>query len=349
MLNFDAYFEPADELARLLYDFSQSTGTQRFQIGRKIYHSDYICRLRTIQSLSGVEFLSGKISAQRINSIKKDFFFNPAIPSFSKTNTALFPDMPYHRHDYLELVIVLKGQYTQSINGRLHRHREGDICMLNPNVLHRDVAPGPRDRVLFLGFSPNYLRGELTRGLKSHQKLSAFIEEQGGRSERQYILFHPQDFEQTETLLLHILEEDTHKLPGHHIIICGFLIRLFSQLSEGEHYEICCQNTSEIKDNLISEVLDYMRAHLSDVNRKELAAFFHFNPDYLNRLLIQVTGQNYSAHLRELRLEQAADQLRFTAMSVNTIIQNLGFSNKGHFNRIFREKFGVLPGEYRRQ
>lgn len=92
-----------------------------------------------------------------------------------------------------------------------------------------------------------------------------------------------------------------------------------------------------------------MDAHLTNLTRAELAAFFHFNPDYLSRLLQEVTGQSYSTHLREMRLAWVANQLRNTNKSVNAIIRELGFSNKGYFNRLFKERYGALPGEYRSQ
>lgn len=62
-----------------------------------------------------------------------------------------------------------------------------------------------------------------------------------------------------------------------------------------------------------------------------------------------MTGENYSANLRQIRLQRAAEQLKNTDKSVNGIIRELGFSNKGHFNRMFTEKYGMLPGAYRKE
>lgn len=349
MVGIEVYFEPALELSQLIHSFNQASDAEKAEIGQKIYHCAYITRLRTIQSISGVEFLSGKMTEQKVNTSKKDFFYNPAIPSAPAEHGTPPHEMPYHRHDYLELVVVLHGQYTQSINGILHRHGAGDICMLNPNVIHRDVVPGADDRVMFLGLSPNYLRGELARWFKPHPELAAFAENQNMHGTQQYALFHPPEFTLVEGLIEHILEEDTNKLPGHHAIISGLLTRLFKALCDGCHYEICHQSQTEINESLIAEVLRYMEQHVSTVTRETLASFFHFNPDYLNRLLKEVTGLSYSTHLREIRLKWAADRLRSTELSVNAIIRELGFANKGYFNRVFREKYGMLPGEYRRQ
>lgn len=346
-MDLEKYFKPALEMAQLVHIFDEAEGEHKAQIGQQIFNSEFMAHIREVQTITGEEFLRGELPPLSVNTAKKDFFYDPAIPRISET--AARHEMHYHRHEYLEMVVVLRGTYVQAINGTLHQHNEGSICLLNPNVIHRDIVPGPEDRVLFLGLSPNYLRDELVHSLKQHTAIASFMEYRNGRGTQQYILFHPPEFELVKELVGQLLEEDTRRLPGHHAVIKGLLTRLLSKLAEGHHYEICYQSDSEIHKDLVAEVLQYMDAHLTNLTRAELAAFFHFNPDYLSRLLQEVTGQSYSTHLREMRLAWVANQLRNTNKSVNAIIRELGFSNKGYFNRLFKERYGALPGEYRSQ
>ena len=95
--------------------------------------------------------------------------------------------------------------------------------------------------------------------------------------------------------------------------------------------------------------MKYMEDHHAEVDRTGLGSFFHFNPDYLNRFLVRMTGENYSSNLRRIRLQRAAEELKHTDKSVNDIIHGLGFSNKGHFNRMFSDMYGMLPGAYRKE
>lgn len=94
---------------------------------------------------------------------------NPATPSPQPEGERHY-QMPYHRHDYLELIFVLRGKYVQSINGVLHELKAGEVCMLNPNVIHRDEISGMEDRVLFMGLSSGFLKGELDRFLRLIRK-----------------------------------------------------------------------------------------------------------------------------------------------------------------------------------
>ena len=347
-MDMETWFAPALEMGRLVWEYRMAKPEEKEELERQIRNSSYISRLNTMQSYSGVDFLRGIVQTEKVNSIRRDFFLNPAIPSLHGNGESHY-QMSYHRHDYREFIFVLRGSYVQSINGELHRHQAGDVCMLNPNVIHRDEVSGPEDRVLFMGLSAGFLKGELARFFAPHPEIAAFMDNQFGRTDQQYILFHREDFSPVEGLLEQIVEEDERKLPGHHLVIKGYLVRMFGLLSENHGYTCHYQSRKEIEENLLAEILNYMQDHLDTVNRTELAAFFHFNPDYLNRFLLQKTGENYSSHLRSMRLQAAAEQLKATDKSVNEIIRELGFSNKGHFNRMFSEKYGMLPGAYRKE
>ena len=347
-MDMETWFAPAIEMGKLVNEYRMAPPEDKERVEREIRNSAYLSRLHIVQSYSETSFLQGILPEQKINVIRKDFFMNPAIPTSHMPGQVHY-QMPYHRHDYLELIFVLRGKYVQSINGVLHELKAGEVCMLNPNVMHRDEISGPEDRVLFMGLSSELLKGELIRFFKPHPEIAAFMENQYGRTNQQYIWFKREKFAPVEALLSQIVEEDENKLPGHHLVIKGCLVRLFGLLTEERSYSCHYQSRSEIEENLTAEILRYMEEHPANINRTGLAEFFHFNPDYLNRFLLRMTGENYSANLRKIRLKAAVVQLKNTDKSVNDIIRELGFSNKGYFNRIFLETYGLLPGAYRKE
>ncbi len=69
----------------------------------------------------------------------------------------------------------------------------------------------------------------------------------------------------------------------------------------------------------------------------------------LFRKLKAVTGSTPHVIIRSLRLKRAAQLLEETAMTVTEITYAVGFSDLKHFRTVFREQFGVLPGEYARK
>ena len=56
----------------------------------------------------------------------------------------------------------------------------------------------------------------------------------------------------------------------------------------------------------------------------------------------------FTAYLNDYRLTMASRLLLSSEDSVLTIAAETGFNNLSYFNRIFKEKFGMTPREFRR-
>ena len=51
----------------------------------------------------------------------------------------------------------------------------------------------------------------------------------------------------------------------------------------------------------------------------------------------------------EITMREAAKLLTETNRSIGTIMEELHFSNWGHFNKLFVKQYGMLPSAYRMQ
>ena len=61
----------------------------------------------------------------------------------------------------------------------------------------------------------------------------------------------------------------------------------------------------------------------------------------------QYAGMPFIQYLNDYRLTMAGEFLQNTEESVTQIALKCGFENLSYFNRLFRRKFGVTPGQYR--
>ena len=52
-------------------------------------------------------------------------------------------------------------------------------------------------------------------------------------------------------------------------------------------------------------------------------------------------------YIRNLRLERAAELLRTTPLSIADISTRTGFATPRYFSKCFRDKFGMLPSDFR--
>ena len=80
---------------------------------------------------------------------------------------------------------------------------------------------------------------------------------------------------------------------------------------------------------------------------KSFAEQLHLSPNYLSDLLQKFTGKTTQEHIHLHLIDKAKALLWSTGLSVSEIAYTLGFENPPHFTRLFKQKTGHSPSEYR--
>ena len=62
----------------------------------------------------------------------------------------------------------------------------------------------------------------------------------------------------------------------------------------------------------------------------------------------ETMGMSFTQYLNDYRLNIAGQTLRSTTDNISDIAQNTGFDNLSYFTRMFKKKYGMTPGEYRK-
>ena len=82
---------------------------------------------------------------------------------------------------------------------------------------------------------------------------------------------------------------------------------------------------------------------------EELARRYLMNPTTLKAVFKAVYGDSLAAHMKEHRLEKAAELLRRSDDSVAAIASAVGYDSPSRFSAAFRARYHLLPTEYRKQ
>jgi AraC family transcriptional activator of mtrCDE len=61
----------------------------------------------------------------------------------------------------------------------------------------------------------------------------------------------------------------------------------------------------------------------------------------------EALGQSPMQVLRDIRMRQAAAQLRTGDVALDQVARNAGYTSRGTFVRAFREVYGTSPADYR--
>lgn len=100
---------------------------------------------------------------------------------------------------------------------------------------------------------------------------------------------------------------------------------------------------------LVHEVHEYLLQHMEErVTIEELARIFHINTTTLKAVFKSVYGNSLAAHIKEHRMERAAELLRSTDLSILEIAGRVGYDSQSKFTAAFKSAYQVLPKEYRK-
>ncbi|MFT7251120.1 MAG: AraC-like DNA-binding protein [Flavobacterium sp.] len=112
---------------------------------------------------------------------------------------------------------------------------------------------------------------------------------------------------------------------------------------------------SQTNKSIISQIETILNIYFSETNVKEqglpsvafLAEKVNLSPSYLSDLLKKESGKNAQEHIHFYLIEEAKTYLINTDKNINEIAYSLGFEYPQYFNKLFKQKTGKTPLEYR--
>jgi predicted dithiol-disulfide oxidoreductase (DUF899 family)/AraC-like DNA-binding protein len=98
----------------------------------------------------------------------------------------------------------------------------------------------------------------------------------------------------------------------------------------------------------ISDVLAYVQTHLDEeLTPRQLAQVACFSEHHFHRIFRAVVGESVMDHVRRLRLERAAFELKTSRRSIASVALDAGYGAQEAFTRTFQAYFGLAPRTFR--
>lgn len=130
-------------------------------------------------------------------------------------------------------------------------------------------------------------------------------------------------------------------------------IKLLHEIVEQVMQIACPEKAVDYQDSqeqIIRHVHNELTANLAErVTIEELSRKYLMNTTTLKRCFKQVYGETIAAHMKKHRMEQAASLLLKTQNDIAAIAQAVGYESQSRFTAAFKETYGELPTEYRRE
>jgi len=148
-----------------------------------------------------------------------------------------------------------------------------------------------------------------------------------------------------------LIENPRTDVIGKLVTEAAVLNMMAAQLEAHERSIVDASEASPLKNKELERIL----AGVSDMRLamdrphtiKLFASRTALSPRKLQDGFRFLFGRSFAGFLKDLRLEMAREQLETTDLPIMQIADNVGIRSKSHLSRIFRERFGMLPFNYR--
>ena len=237
---------------------------------------------------------------------------------------------PILRNGYL-IHYILGGCGIYKARGKLFRLEEGDAFLICPGELIYYEA----DRHAPWSYTWIGMQGIKVKGYLERTSLWDNL-----------VIHYGQD---DQMKLCHEKMFEADKLPKNRDLIMNSLMYEYLFLLARKF-----PNTSlpddEPKSDYVEEALKYIEGRYCDpITIQEIAGHLNINRSYLHRLFKSFTGVSIQNYLLDYRMRQACILLQNTSLSVRSIAHTVSYADPLYFSRIFHQKMGVSPSEYRKQ
>lgn len=99
---------------------------------------------------------------------------------------------------------------------------------------------------------------------------------------------------------------------------------------------------------IIQKACEYIEENIDkDISLDQLADYLGVSNFYLSKLFKDEKGDNYISYVTELRLEKAKRLLGDDSLIIKEITSMVGYKDQNYFSKLFKQRYGLSPSEYR--
>ncbi len=278
------------------------------------------------------------------------------IPLDTRTNVRFYTSydpgsyVPPHWHDAIEIVYLLEGRLTLSIEGTSQELHHGQCTLIQPNKIHSTLCTQPNKAIVFQipltlmeKFIPEAASLAFSLDVPQNQDSSAHWENCSHQHKANIVQFK-KSLEKMQFIM------DTEP-DGALLLFNGLLFNTlyqlyhdFSQIQSGYADTKQSRNLQKLKP-----VLDYINANYNrSISLAEISGVAMFDSKYFCRFFKKCMGTTFLEYQNEIRISHIYQDLISTDDTIAHILERHGFTNYKLFRRMFQEHFGVTPSSVRK-
>ena len=240
---------------------------------------------------------------------------------------------PAHWHEYVEILYLIRGQFSAIVQATEHQLNEGDLIIINSGDLH--MTRSNTCTYLLLQISASQMRQYLPdfdtmrfdtiipcseQPAPLRALLSEMNEIRQNPSDSYQLLFTSRLYE----FLYHLCRSYSHQIPSASL-------------------------TGSQRDlQRVTHVMNWVKVHYPEPLSLETAAdSLALSKEYFCRLFKKYTGQTFLEYLNDVRTMHLYEDLQNSDETITVLMEKNGLSNYKIFMRTFKKLYGSTPQKMR--
>jgi AraC-like DNA-binding protein/mannose-6-phosphate isomerase-like protein (cupin superfamily) len=286
----------------------------------------------------------------------EQFWENMSFPFYTDT-VLLQPgeDVAEHSHEFFELAYIAEGSGEHQYNkGEYHPIKPGDVFIIEPDIEHAyRVRTHEKALIYNVLFIPSLLRDELDTMSAMTPFVDFFYVEPLLRNDHRFntrLTLQAKQQIQMRALLDGLILEQQNKNLGYQIMVKTEMIQLFVFLSRCYQQMGLPVKMQSSDEQTIYHIREFIhRYYKQPLTLDQISHISGMSSSVFSVKFKQHTGQTLIEYRNEIRLNFAQEALLHTNDKVLNIAQEVGFDDLSFFNKQFKKKTGLSPGEYRKR
>lgn len=241
--------------------------------------------------------------------------YKTEIPSF----------LSIHWHNFYELEIITNGSGEVLCNNKKYPVKPGMVTILTPLDFHEYSLTSDTKIINIQFFAENL-----------HEEAQTFL----SKLKNNIIYVSPEFLEPVLTLCKLLSENPYHGTAGDLYASSILDAILFSFKNEFKTTSL----DNKYSSTTIQKALTYINSNFkNNPKMSDVANYLFINESYFSNLFKKSMGESYKNYVKKLKLNHASNLIVHTQLSIAAIAIESGYNSPSHFNREFKEMFGISP------
>lgn len=307
----------------------------------------YILDILSRESEEETGILGGEVLNRKIYAGGEDFVVNEARlfgagRGISARTHTRYTDFPLHRHNYVEMMIVLSGSITHRIDGEPLTLSTGEVLIMNKHVSHSVERSGKDDIGVNIIMSDRFVYG-VTSELAGTVFSSLIKENAKQNGAPIYLAFRTGGRKYLENAIENLLFELT--VRGEDVGVMSGTVSLLLRYLSLENDELLIHgNVKTDKDDARRlDVLSYVKSNYRTASLTELSEKLYLTVPYLSKVIKDSFGKSFKELVVDERMERARTAIEETTLPIGDIIRSVGYENESYFHREFKKRYSTTP------